>query len=58
LQRRSTLVSRLFLEGIKKRGVPTQDGRFSKGLDEFYFTTAEKKVWKIARCILPNFFND
>jgi hypothetical protein len=27
-------------------------------LDEFYFTTAEKKILENCRCILPNFKND
>jgi hypothetical protein len=27
-------------------------------LDEFYFTTAEKKLLKNCRCIVPNFNND
>jgi hypothetical protein len=27
-------------------------------LDEFYFTTAEKKFLENCRCIVPNFMND
>ncbi len=31
---------------------------FLPQLDEFYFTTAEKKIWENCRCIVPNFMND
>ena len=27
-------------------------------LDEFYFTTSEKKILENCRCIVPNFMND
>ena len=44
--------------------IPPTDGRrprdfdFSTQLDEFYFTTAEKKNSENCRCIVPNFIND
>ena len=31
---------------------------FLPQLDEFYFTTAEKKILENCRCIVPNFIND
>jgi hypothetical protein len=31
---------------------------FLPQLDEFYFTTAEKKLLENCRCIVPNFTND
>jgi hypothetical protein len=31
---------------------------FLPQLDEFYFTTAEKKILENCRCIVPNFMND
>ncbi len=41
---------------------PIKDGGGLKGflpqLDEFYFTTAEKKILENCRCIVPNFMND
>jgi hypothetical protein len=42
--------------------IPPRDGKGFKGflpqLDEFYFTTAEKKIFENCRCIVPNFMND
>jgi hypothetical protein len=40
---------------------PTDDGGlkgFLPQLDEFYFTTDEKKLLENCRCIVPNFMND
>jgi hypothetical protein len=41
---------------------PPRDGKGFKGflpqLDEFYFTTAKKKILENCRCIVPNFMND
>jgi hypothetical protein len=40
---------------------PPKDGgglRDLPQLDEFYFTTAEKKILENCRCIVPNFIND
>jgi hypothetical protein len=38
--------------------VCTHGRRILPQLDEFCLTTAERKFWKIARCIVPNFIND
>jgi len=40
---------------------PPKDGGDLKGflpqMDEFYFTTAEKKILENCRCIVPNFMS-
>jgi hypothetical protein len=44
----------------EKRYPPTDGGdlRDFYHLDEFYFTTDEKKILENCRCIVPNFMND
>ena len=45
------------LDALSTHGWQTTQG-FLPQLDEFYFTTAEKKILENCRCIVPNFIND